>query len=440
MEFLRQRLTKGVKRLALISLTTLAAGFVPNVANAADEAAIVHGGRLYDDWMRESKVRAPNGPQPSFPAAVGGVTASDTWRCKECHGFDYKGNHGMPGIRARQGGDPNAIVTVLKNNTHKYGGLISDRDLFDIASFVSHGQLDMQATIESWKRSKTPVASVEKHFGTICAGCHDLDGRKLRGIPPLGDLARQRPSEVLHSVLFGHAGGEMPALLPLGTDMAARMLAYLQSLPGINLSASIAHGGRLYDDWQLEEGAKTQGLPHPAYPASADPVKDVSATWRCRTCHGWDYKGNQGDAATGTNPLPIKGIRGMAGAEPAKIAALLRNRTHQYGAVLQDRDIVDLANFVSQGQLDMDTAIERGSRRFLGNSAQGSPYYRAICASCHGLDGKRITASLGRAVKRNPYSALHMALNGHPDEKMPALRELDPQIAIDILTYLQDLP
>lgn len=30
--------------------------------------------------------------------------------------------------------------------------------------------------------------------------------------------------------------------------------------------------------------------------------------------------------------------------------------------------------------------------------------------------------------------------NGHPDEKMPALRELDQQLLIDILTHLQGLP
>ena len=70
----------------------------------------------------------------------------------------------------------------------------------------------------------------------------------MRAIPPIGDLARQRPEEVLHAILYGHPGREMPALLAFGTDNAAAMLTYLQTLPTVNASVSIARGGRYYDD------------------------------------------------------------------------------------------------------------------------------------------------------------------------------------------------
>jgi len=31
-------------------------------------------------------------------------------------------------------------------------------------------------------------------------------------------------------------------------------------------------------------------------------------------------------------------------------------------------------------------------------------------------------------------------MNGHPDEKMPALREIDRQVLLDVLAYAQELP
>lgn len=343
------------------------------------------------------------------------------------------------GIQGRAGGDVGAIIAILKNNTHHYEGLLQETDLIDVAKFISHGQVDMQAGIEAARQSKSTTPTSEKLYGTICTNCHGADGARLREISPLGDIARQRPFEILHVVLNGHPRGEMPALRLLGMDTAARMLAYLQTLPAINLSTSVAHGGRLYDNWQVELGARSQALPHPAYPRTAYYANDAEMTWRCKSCHGFDYQGNQGGYATGRNATGIKGIRGMAGADPTQIAAILRNPTHQYGAVLKERDLQDLANFVSAGQVDMDASIDRQSRKARGDAAKGAGFYQTVCAGCHGPDGKRITAPLGRLTRANPWGALHSMLNGHPDEKMPALRELDSRYLVDTLTYVQGL-
>ncbi len=133
-----------MKKLAFAALAVLT-GFVA-VGHAApiDEASVVRGGRLYDNWMRESKERPPGEAHPSFAIKRGSVSAADTWRCKECHGWDYKGNHGIAGIRARQGSEPAAIVAILKDKTHRYGEQLREGDLLDLANFVSRGQTDMQ--------------------------------------------------------------------------------------------------------------------------------------------------------------------------------------------------------------------------------------------------------------------------------------------------------
>lgn len=431
----------GVRRSLLLAVAAALAGLFWDAApaSAADEASVARGGRLYDNWSRELKDRPPSAPHPLF-AARRNADAAETWRCRECHGLDYRGRHGIVGIRARQDADPAAIVALLKDGTHRYGGMMGESDLLDLARFVSHGQVDMQAAIGGTRVADPGIQG--KYYGTICAGCHGPDGGRLREIAPLGDLARQRRHEVMHVILNGHPGQAMPALRALGTDFAVRMLAFLQTLPPQNLAVSIAQGGRLYDDWQAETGAPRMSLPHHAYPATAYYSDDAPLTWRCKSCHGWDYQGSRGAYAGGRHTTGIKGIRDMAGADPARIIDVLHNATHRYDAVLKHRDLLDLANFVSLGQVDMDAAIDRRSGRARGDAARAAPYFRTICAACHGTNGQRIItiSPLGRVARENPWESLHKIMNGHPNEKMPALRELDRQLLIDILTHLQGLP
>ncbi|MEW6163558.1 MAG: c-type cytochrome [Pseudomonadota bacterium] len=430
-----------MRKYLLTALLAWAGCAVSGLA-AADEAALVRGGRLYDDWSRESGNRPPSGRHPAFAGVRADVTPAASWRCSTCHGWDYQGRHGFPGIRARRGGDAAAIAALLRNDTHRYGEVMSDADLHALALFVRQGQPDMAALVAAARSATAAAAGHEKYYATICAACHGADGGRLREVPPIGEAARQRPHEVLHYVIHGHSGGNMPALSALGGDFAARMLAYLQTLPAASRAVSIARGGRLYDDWQAETGAARQALPHPAYPVTAGYANDAPLTWRCKECHGWDYAGAAGHYASGRHATGIKGIRGMAGAAPERIEAILRDATHRYDAVLLKRDLMDLANFVAQGQVDMDAAIDRKSQRARGDAGRARATYRTICAACHGLDGRRVITAvpLGRVARTNPWESLHKIANGHPDEKMPALRELDWQLLVDILAHLQELP
>lgn len=429
-----------MKRVVLAALAALMTTLAAAPAVAVDSASIVRGGRLYDNWSHESKERQPPHPNPAFKTKQVRVAAADTWRCVECHGWDYKGKHGTIGIRGRQNTDPAAIVALLKDANHGYEDLLHEGDRIDLANFITRGQTDMQKLVESARRARTTLGASEKVFATVCAACHGLGGAQLREVPPLGDSARQRPHEVLHVALNGHPGGNMPALRTLGEDAAAKMLAYLQTLPGINLAASIASGGRLYDNWQTLSVGRIQALPHPAYPPKAYYADVPSLTWRCKECHGWDYKGNQGVYASGTHATGIKGIRGMVGVEPERIMAILSNTTHRYGAVLKHRDLQDLANFVSLGQIDMDTVIDPRTRLARGDATRGAVHYRSMCAGCHGLEGRYVAKRhVGRVSRDDPWHSLHNMLNGHPDDTMPALREIDQKIVIDILAHIQTL-
>lgn len=425
--------------LAVGSVTLPAQATSPSAA-LSDEASVARGARLYEDWAHESREREPVLPNPEFKTKNIRVEPPDTWRCVTCHGWDYKGMHGFTGIRKRDGGKPQEVVDLLKTKPHNFIEMMHESDLVDLANFVTHGQVDMEPLILSARKLGAAGATAfENIFATTCANCHGLDGGRQRGVPQIGETARKQPSKVLHVVLNGHSGGNMPALRAFGTSMAVGMLAYARTLPGQNLSASITNGGRLYDDWQWATGNR-QALPHPAYPKSARYADVPQLTWRCRECHGPDYKGSEGVYASGDHATGIKGIRGMAGADPADIMRILRNRTHRFGSVLKYRDLQDLANFVSEGQVDMDLFIDPKTGQARGVAAKGEAYFQTICAGCHGLEGRFVAKRLlGNRARKDPWASLHSMLNGHPDDNMPALREIDQKVIADILTYVQSL-
>ena len=429
-----------MKRLMPTALATLLAAFTLS-AMAGDPASEVRGGRLYDNWMAETKARAPSHTNPAFKTKLLGVAAPDSWRCVECHGWDYKGNHGVKGIQGLQKADAATIAALLKDANHGYDELLDEHDRIDLANFVSSGQTDMNRLVVQARTVKPGQTSAQKVFATVCAVCHGLDGDRLREIAPLGDSARQRPAEILHVSLNGHPGGNMPALRTLGDETAVNMLAYLQTLRSLDVVASVANGGRLYDDWQVHTGGQRQALAHPAYPPKANYANVANETWRCKECHGWDYKGDQGQYAKGNHATGIIGIRAMAGADPAKTMAILRSTSHYFGAVLKHRDLQDLANFVSYGQVDMDPVIEPKTGLSRGDASKGRDHYRTMCTSCHGSDGYFVAKRhLGKVSRSDPWHSLHNMLNGHPDDTMPALRELAPHVTRDILAYIQTLP
>jgi thiosulfate dehydrogenase len=204
--------------------------------------------------------------------------------------------------------------------------------------------------------------------------------------------------------------------------------------------SAMARGGRLYDKWFTENKAAKPTGDHPAYTVK-DGKYGKDTSWRCKECHGWDYRGKDGAYAKGGHATGIKGIQGAAGKDPAAIAALLRDKTHGYTeAQLSGKDASDLALFVARGQVDMTKYVDAANKA-KGNAAKGEVYFNTLCAGCHGTDGKKLKDAppLG-SVADNGAEMMHKILNGQPAEAMPALRAIDHQIAADIAVHLTSLP
>lgn len=209
---------------------------------------------------------------------------------------------------------------------------------------------------------------------------------------------------------------------------------------------AIARGGQLYDNWAavLEQEAPEQT--HPAYPAAGK--KKGKGTWRCKECHGWDYKGKDGAYAKGSHATGIKGVRGVAGRDVDKIHNIIMNQTHGFTAAMMPHSAMEkLALFLSRGQIDLDRYIDRKSKVARGNPRRGAQFFQTICAVCHGFDGRDINFKteekpefVGTVGRNNPWEALHKIRFGQPGVGMVALTVLDIEDLVDILAYTQTLP
>ena len=209
---------------------------------------------------------------------------------------------------------------------------------------------------------------------------------------------------------------------------------------------AISRGGQIYDKWwDVIEAEEPEGT-HPSYPANGK--QSGADTWRCKECHGWDYKGVDGASGKGPHFTGIKGVRGVEGVDPASIVEIITNDTHGYTEDMIPASAMEkLALFLSFGQIDMDQYIDRATKRVRGNQLRGAQYFQTICANCHGFDGKDMNFGdedepeyVGTVAAENPWEALHKIRFGQPGVGMVSLSVLAVQEQVDILSYVQTLP
>ena len=213
---------------------------------------IARGGQLYDNWAAALDKVLPEKTHPSYPS-IGKKKGGVTWRCKECHGWDYmgedgaygRGGHytGVKGIRQISGKRVEEIEEILTDKTHQYTtDMIPPLAMRKLALFVSRGQISMDQYIDrSTKQARGDIRRGASFFQTVCAICHGFDGAEMvsrsetelaafgdRGM--LGTVASTNPYETLHKIRNGQPGVGMVALRVLSVRDQVDVLSYLQTL------------------------------------------------------------------------------------------------------------------------------------------------------------------------------------------------------------------
>src|SRR5512140_1344768 len=79
-----------------------------NIHAASDDITI--GAQLYDKWYAVLNANPPEGNMPIWERQTTNTRSGpDTWRCSECHGWDYKGSEGVYGSGSHYTSFPNVM-------------------------------------------------------------------------------------------------------------------------------------------------------------------------------------------------------------------------------------------------------------------------------------------------------------------------------------------
>lgn len=216
---------------------------------AADPADIADGGRMYDKWWSELRMDPPTGTHPSYPE-TGKKKGADSWRCKECHGWDYKGADGAYGSGSHFT-DFTGILDSASMSSEELQGWLNgstnpDHDFSQMEEFAFDALINFlqgeMADISPYVNADSTVngdpANGRDLFEGTCASCHGLDGKEMNfgdAEEPeyLGTIANDNPWEFFHKASFGQPGEPMPSAIGLGWSMQdiADLLAFAQTLP-----------------------------------------------------------------------------------------------------------------------------------------------------------------------------------------------------------------
>ncbi len=219
--------------------------------------------------------------------------------------------------------------------------------------------------------------------------------------------------------------------------------------PAAFTNADSTRGGALYDKFWDVTGMEAPTTDHPLWASRPDMTSNMRSgadTWRCKECHGWDYKGVNGAYGSGGHKTGIAGIFNTT--LLAQQAFDLIKTNHGYGeAGLSDDDLWDLAKFVLEGQIDTDDLIN--GTAFVGSAAAGQTVYDSACLACHGDDGLSLPPGaddghdefVGLVANENPWEYQHKIRFGQPGSIMPPQDGLltNEQIA-DLGVFSQTLP
>lgn len=229
-----------------------------------------------------------------------------------------------------------------------------------------------------------------------------------------------------------------------------------------NLSAAeakyenIVRGGQLYDAWwKVVPGAKEPKDNHPLWQSQASNKRKGSVTWRCKECHGWDYRGKDGAYGSGSHRTGFPGAWNAAQKKSAKeLVGIFKGSTnpkHDFSSVLRPEDMADIANFLKTGLVDMMKYVDYKSKKPVGGDATVGKQLFVVCGACHESDGKKLNFGsekepeyVGTIAKDNPQEFIHKTLVGQPgsDPAMPAALVIgwNIQQVLDLLAYSQTLP
>jgi cytochrome c553 len=239
----------------LLAAVMAAASYSP--AWAAGNPDVPKGAALYDNWFAALGKSAPEGNMLLWSKqSTNTRSGPDTWRCVECHGWDYQGKDGayregnsrytgFPGVlQVSKTLSQEDLLGVLKGSqdkAHDFSAYIDDASLKQLVVFLKTSLINDDTFInpQTFKVVGGDIEVGKTLYNQSCTSCHGENGLKIafrfEGMDAgLSTLAALDPWRFLHKTRFGTPGTPMVIGYDLGwTEQEGRnMLLYAQSMPG----------------------------------------------------------------------------------------------------------------------------------------------------------------------------------------------------------------
>jgi len=206
----------------------------------------------------------------------------------------------------------------------------------------------------------------------------------------------------------------------------------------------VSLGGKLYDDFWQGSGANPPTRRNPAFPS------DISASdtdsWRCVSCHGWDYNGADKAPDSEQQRKQFVSLRHLQGVDPFNVTEIFAKAHADHPIQTTGGLPLDLlVLFVSVGQYET-RSFQTYKPVTPDHLNRGQDIFEGVCMSCHDPDGKSgfemhpgLRRSLGWLARNKPKRAMHKVINGVPGQSMLSLRFLEEAVVSDLLAYLRTL-
>jgi thiosulfate dehydrogenase len=217
----------------------------------------------------------------------------------------------------------------------------------------------------------------------------------------------------------------------------------------------ISRGGQLYDNWwrTTVDTKKPEGN-HPLWKSQDANKRSGYASYRCKECHGWDYRGKDGAYGEGSHYTGFPGVYETSQKMTVKeLDSAIRgstNSNHDFSRYLSKDDISDLALFLKKGVIETGSYVNANGTPVDGNIDSGRDLFVKGCMiMCHSSNGTTINFGseekpefVGTVANNNPWEFIHKVRAGQPGTRMSSgiiygWRENDIR---DLLAYSQTLP
>lgn len=251
--------------LVLITILVIASETIQ--VNATESKNIIgnafRGALLYDNWIAVLEQTPPEGNSPLWGLQdTNKLQGASTWRCQECHGWDYKGidgafangNHvtGFKGIQNMIGKTHEEVYAFLdgtNKENHNFSLYMDEKDLNDLVAFIRTKQIDLSLVVNY--ETREILGHQENgalYFAETCQQCHGENAQdilvKHQNMDMfISDLAIVDPWQAIHHVRFSNPTiGFDHSFEQAGLSFykIIDVLTYVQTLPKNNSDEDLA--------------------------------------------------------------------------------------------------------------------------------------------------------------------------------------------------------